>query len=101
MICFAARSCAASSAAETSGFSAAASDQVFGPLIVTSTNRSPFASFRSRPFGLSGLDDHPGDPALVGLAVHVRLLLDADLRSPLPPLASATKRIAIPSPSAR
>jgi hypothetical protein len=32
------------------GCSAAASDQVFGPLTVTSTNRNAFASSRTRPF---------------------------------------------------
>ena len=52
MICSAARSCAASYAAATSGCSAAASDHVFGPFTVTSTNRTAFASARSRPRGV-------------------------------------------------
>ena len=35
----------------SSGCRAAASDQVFGPLTTTSTNRSALSSLRSRPFG--------------------------------------------------
>ena len=51
MICAAARSCAASYAAATSGCSSAASDQDFGPFTTTSTNRTACASARSRPRG--------------------------------------------------
>ncbi len=50
MISSAAAICAASYASAISGCRAAASDQVFGPFTVTSTNRTPFSSFRSRPF---------------------------------------------------
>ncbi len=50
MISSAAAIWAASYASAISGCSAAASDQVFGPLTVTSTNRTPFSSFRSLPF---------------------------------------------------
>jgi hypothetical protein len=32
-------------------------------------------------FRLSGLDDHPGDPAFVGLAAHAWLLLEGDVAS--------------------
>jgi len=50
MICVAARSWAASYAA-ISGGSAAASDQVFGPLTTTSANLTAFGSVRNRPRG--------------------------------------------------
>jgi hypothetical protein len=43
----AARSCAASYAAATSGCSAAAIDQVFEPFTTTSTNRTACASSRN------------------------------------------------------
>ena len=51
MICSAARSCASSYAAAISGCKEAASDQVFGPFTVISTNRTAFGSARSRPRG--------------------------------------------------
>ena len=56
--------------AEISGCRAAASDQVFGPFTTTSTNRNAFASSRTRPFLAPGVDVDPGDPPLVGIAVH-------------------------------
>jgi hypothetical protein len=49
MIWAAARSCAASYAAATSGCSAAAIDHVFGPLTVTSTNRTALSLASSLP----------------------------------------------------
>ena len=66
----AARSCAASSAAEISGCRAAASDQVFGPFTITSTNRNAVRVLPEPALRLPGLDVDAGHPLLVGLAVH-------------------------------
>ena len=94
MICAAARSCAASYAAAMSGCSAAASDQDFGPLTITSTNRTAWSSVRSRPRGSPVSGSQPGDPRLVGVAGQ-RRQLGHPVRRP------AAKRRAIPVPSAR
>ena len=59
MICSAARPCAASRAADTSGYRAAASDHVFGPFTDTSTNRSAFASSRRRPLAAPVSTSYP------------------------------------------
>ena len=42
-----------------SGCSAAASDQVFGPLTTTSTNRTAAASVRTLPLGTPVAASHP------------------------------------------
>ena len=102
MISSAAAICAASYASAISGCSAAASDQVFGPLTVTSTNRTPLSSFRSRPFARAGLDVVAGDPPLVGLAVHVGSALDGTpgLRDDPHGDAAALGEVVVVSPGA-
>ena len=76
MISSAAAICAASYASAISGCSAAASDQVFGPLTVTSTNRTPLSSARNRPFAAPVSTSNPGDPLFVGRAVQAGSMLD-------------------------
>ena len=74
MICSAARSCAASYAAAMSGCSAAASDQVFGPLTTTSTNRTACVVVAQLPPRLAGVRVAAGDPGLVAVAGQRRQL---------------------------
>src|SRR3954466_13457887 len=77
MISAAAQSCAASYAFAMSGCTAAASDQDFGPLTTTSTNRTARSSVRSRPPRLPGVWVPAGHPALVALPRQRRTLLHA------------------------
>src|SRR4051812_44820629 len=58
-----------------SGWSAAASDQDFGPLTTTSTKRTAWSSVRSRPPRLAAVGVATGDPSLVGVPSQRRQLL--------------------------